>query len=55
VYYINLHWAKDMPNWAGKYGALPELASAILRAERLMATAPEVSDGGKEQQADTHN
>ena len=44
VYYINLYWAKDMPNWAGKYGALPELASAILRAERLMAPTQEAAN-----------
>ena len=31
VAYINLRWAMKLPNW-GRFGALPELAQAMVRA-----------------------
>lgn len=33
--YVNLQWARGMPNWATKLGALPELAAAILKCEEV--------------------
>ena len=35
---VNLAWAREMPNWAGDLGALPEIAAAILRSEQTVAT-----------------
>lgn len=32
VAFINTRWAMKMPNWAGKFGGLPELANAMKRA-----------------------
>jgi len=37
--HVNLAWARRMPNWAGDLGALPEIASAIVRCDRAAATA----------------
>jgi hypothetical protein len=36
---VNLRWARDLPNWSNNngLGALPELASAIRRAEALFS------------------
>jgi hypothetical protein len=30
--FINLRWALKLPNWGGRFGALPELANAMKRA-----------------------
>lgn len=37
VAYVNLDWARRLPNWAGEVGALTELSAAILRRESYNA------------------
>ena len=30
--FVNLRWAMKLPNWTGRFGALPELSDAMHRA-----------------------